>query len=1264
MQVRILGPFQVEETGRRIAIGGVRQRAVLADLALHANEVVPSEQLLVDLWGEDSPPSAANALQAAISRLRRVLPRSRLLTTAPGYSLRIFPAELDVRQFEQLLAEGRDALAAGNAADAAGMLDQALSLWRGPPLADFRYEPFAQAEIARMEELQLACLEERAEAHLALGSTGEVAAELRRLVSEHPLRERLRGQLMLALYRAGRQTEALEVYREFRSTLAEELGLEPSPALGELEAAILRQDAALSSGSASVRPPSPGPAPAGTPLARRPVTVLCVVLQMTSGSGMALDPEAHEVVSEHVAAGLTAVLERYGGKLAISDSDRLMGVFGVASLHEDDALRAAQASLATRDALAAEADTLGRRQGASLVYRFGLATGEALVGGSGPLGFAGDVGARAVTLAEAAEPGQILISRQTQQLAAAAIDTDRAGPDLFVLQSAPAGVRPLAVRLDAPLVDREQEMGLLQAAYAKATRERVTMTVSVIGEAGQGKTRLVQESAGRLGREVKVLTGRCLPYGEGITFWPLREVIHQAVGGHDSPEKIKALLGGEADAAGVAERLHRALGPGNQGRADAAEIFWAARRFLEIQARSQPVLVVFEDLHWAEPTFLDLVESLALEPGHSPIALVCVARPELLEQRPAWAAEADRAVSIELPPLDEGPAASLLDALTADQRLPPSTRARLMDTAAGNPLYLEQLAVSLSEQAGSERPALPPTIQALLAARLQRLGPGAGSVLARAAIIGKDFSLEAVRELLPPEARDPLGRNLQTLMAKGLVQQGPGRSPAEQYSFRHILIQQAAYRAIPKALRAELHQRFADWLEFRLPEPAPGLSEILGYHLEQAARYGHELWPAEAPSAALSLRAAGHLETAGRAAHDRGDDLAAVNLLDRAAALLPDHDPALGRVYTSLGAALTEAGQLEKAKAALDQAQRIAAAAGDEGQQAHARVQALLLGLKLDPHDAAAEITRALPGLRREFTRSQDELGICQILQLEAALSWDQARSAAAEDAWLRAAQYARRVNDRRELAEILSWLASAALWGPTPAPEGIRRCEEYLDEIGSHPYGRAVVLRYLAGLYAMQDDMTAAHAALSRSQSMLDALGPTMTAIVTQLAALVAMLDGDPATAESHLRREFEFLDQMGERRYLATTAAKLARAIADQGPGRYDEALHLLAISRDAAADEDLSAQAVGRGLSARILADRGRHREAEELARSAVALAAQTDLLSEHADTLLDLAHVLIAGGRIPEARAAAAQALDLYQRKGNLPGVRESLRCLSR
>jgi DNA-binding SARP family transcriptional activator len=1255
MHARILGSVQLEEGGRRIPMGGVRQRAVLVSLLLHANEVVPSEQLLMDLWGEDSPLSAANSLQAAISRLRRVLPPGRLITRAPGYALRIFPEELDVSQFEQLVSEGREALTAGSAEQAARTLRQALSLWQGPALADFRYEPFAQAEIVRLEELHLTCLEERVEADLALGSASVLVAELRRLVSEHPLRERLRGQLMLALYRDGRQTEALEVYREFRSVLRDELGLDPSPQLRELETAILRHDSLVSPTSTAT----------GAPLARRPVTVVCILLRVASNSGLALDPEAYEVVNEQSVSGLTAVLERYGGKLAISADERLIGVFGAASVHEDDALRAVRASLEGRRVLGSEMVDMLRRYGASLTYRFGLATGEALVGGSVPLGSAGNVSAQAVMLAEAAEPGQILISGQTQELAAAAIETESAGPDRFILQSAQATVRPLALRLDVPLVGRDEELRQLAAACAVASQEQVTTLVTVIGEAGIGKTRLVYEIERRHGHEMTVLTGRCLPYGEGITFWPLREVIRQASGGHDSPDKIKALLDGQPDAAEVAARLSLALGPGNQGRLDGAEIFWAARRLLETLARSRPLLVVFEDLHWAESTFLDLVESLAVQPGRSPVVLVCVTRPELLEQRPAWAAGTERALSIELMPLDGGSAAALLDSVTGDQGLPPSTRARLLETAAGNPLYLEQLAASLSEQAGSETwPVLPPTIEALLGARLQRLGPGASSVLARAAIVGKDFGVRQVRELLPPEARGPLSRNLQTLVAKGLVQHGPpDRRPGEEYSFRHILIQEAAYRTIPKSLRAELHHRFADWLEYVLWDPATQRPEILGYHLEQSVRYLSELRPAEAQSSPLPRRAASHLETAGRAAHDRGDALAAMNLLIRAAALLPRDDAALARLYTSLGTAMTEVGQLEQATATLDQAQAIAAVNGDEGQRAYARIQALLLGLKLAPNMAAAEIVQSLPELRNEFGRDPDEVGLCQTLQLEAAVYWIHGRSAAAEEAWRRAAEYARRANDRRQLTEILGWLASATLWGPTPTTEGIQSCEDYLNEVGNHPRGQALILNHMAGLYAMQDQFETAHATLSRAKSYLDILGPTMTAAVTQPAAFIAMLEGDPATAEMHLRFAYESLSLMGEKDNLATEAALLARAIAAQGQGRYGEASQLIAISQEAAAGEDIVTQILCRGLSARMLADRGRHAQATELASSAVELAAQTDLLSQHADALLDLAHVLAASGRFPEAQAAATQALDLYQRKGNLPGVRESLSYLA-
>jgi DNA-binding SARP family transcriptional activator/predicted ATPase len=1248
MRVRILGPFHLEDGGRSISIGGARQRAVLADLLLHANKVVPSERLLIELWGEDAPASAANALQAAISRLRRVLPTGRLVTTRSGYTLRIFPAELDVAQFEQLIFEGRDALSAGAAAQAVRLLDQAMTLWRGPPLTDFRYEPFAQAEIARLEELQVACLEERNEAHLALGTPSALTAELGRMVADHPLRERLRGQFMLSLYRNGRQAEALETYRQFRVTLTEELGLEPSSALRDLQAAILRHDPAL----------APGPAVSGAQPARRPITVLCVALRIAPGSGPALDPETHGAVTEQVVAGLTAVLGRHGGKLVAGGGEHLAGVFGVTAVHEDDALRAARASLEVREALTAEADALRRHYGARLAYHFGLATGEALVGGPGALGFAGDVGTRAVALAEAAEPGEILISRETQRLAAGAIETGPAGPDRFLLRSARADLRAIAVRLDAPLAGRGEEIGQLKAAYARAVREQLTVTVTVLGEAGLGKTRLVQEFAADLEPEANILTGRCLPYGEGITFWPLREMVRQAGRGDDSLEKIKSLLADDPEAATVAEHLHHAFGSNSQGRTAAAEIFWAARRFLEALARQRPVLVVFEDMHWAEPTFLDLVESLALRPGRWPIVVVCNARPELLDQRPAWTTETDLSVSIQLAPLGDDPAAALLDALIAGYAIAPATRARLLGTAAGNPLYLEQLAASLSEQGGSDsRPVLPPTIHALLSARLQRLGPGASSVLVHAAIVGKDFGEREVRELLPVPARVPLTRNLQALVAKGLVAQ---RGSGEEYSFRHILIQEAAYRSIPKSLRADLHHRYADWLESPASGPFPARSEILGYHLEQSVRYRTELWPATPESSALSGRAAGHLEAAGYAAHDRGDDLAAVNLLDRAAALLPDDAPALGRLYASLGTALVEAGQFERAETAFDGAQRITAASGDERQRALVRVETLLLRLRMIPDEAETEIAQALPSLRREFLASQDDLGICRALQLEAALHWNHARSGAAEDAWLRAAEYARKVNDRRQLADLFSWLASAALWGPTPAPEGVRRCQGYLAEIGSHPIGRAEILLNLAGLYAMRDDFAAAQETLGNAKSLLETLGPTMTAAVTQPAALIAMLAGDPATAERYLRLEFDSLYQVGERRFLATTAAVLARAIAAHGPDRYGEALELIALSRDCAAEDDLSAQAIGGSLHARILADQGRHREAGDLARSAAALAAQSDLLNEHADTLLDLSHVLASAGQVAEARAAATRALGLYQRKGNLPGARESLR----
>ncbi|HET9291465.1 MAG TPA: AAA family ATPase, partial [Actinomycetes bacterium] len=677
----------------------------------------------------------------------------------------------------------------------------------------------------------------------------------------------------------------------------------------------------------------------------------------------------------------------------------------------------------------------------ALAMRVGLATGEALVGGPDPAGFAGDATGRAVELAERAAPGEILVSGQTRRLAAGALEVEEAGGDRWRLVAAPVGARPLPFRLDAPLVDRREDLGRLREGLARAARERRPVLATVLGEAGIGKTRLVHELAERVAGEATVLTGRCLPYGDGITFWPLRELLAQAGAPQGTRQELEALLDGEPDAARVAEWLAGALGADGPGTLAAPEIFWATRRLLETLASRRPLLVVLEDLHWAEPTFLDLAETVAGQ-ARQGLQLLCLARPELLEQRPAWGDGVAAAFRVELGPLPDGDAGELLGALAG---APPEARERLLEVAAGNPLFLEQLAASLGER-GEDEHELPATIQALLAARLELLGPGERAVLWRAAVVGRDFTRDAVAELLPPEARGPLGRHLRVLAAKGLVSAAP---TAGRFHFHHLLVQQAAYRAIPKSHRAELHERFAGWAEGQAAE-----DEIVGYHLERAVRYRSELGPMDDQVRALARRAAGHLEVAGARAHARGDVPAAVGLLQRASSLLPAHDPARARSQTDLGAALMEAGRLEDAGRALEDAGRIAATAGDGRLAARARVQRLLLGLQVDIGRAQREVAEALPGLLATFEEAGDEVGLCQAWRLPAFVRWTQASSAAAEDAWRRAAVHARRAGDERQLTEVLGWLASAALWGPTPAPEGIRLCEGYLEEVGSHQTG------------------------------------------------------------------------------------------------------------------------------------------------------------------------------------------------------------------
>jgi DNA-binding SARP family transcriptional activator/tetratricopeptide (TPR) repeat protein len=1234
MEVRLLGSLELAEDGLPVAVGGARQRAVLALLVLHANQVVPAERLLVELWGEDAPPTAVNALQAAVSRLRRALPQGRLITRSVGYLFRAAPHEVDVGRFEQLLASGREALARGAAADAAGMLRRALSLWRGPALADFRFDPFAQTEIARLEELRLDCIEERIEAGLALGAAAELVGELQRLTAEQPLRERLRGQLMLALYRSDRQADALAVYRDLRDLFAEELGLEPAPALRELEAAILRQDPAV---GMPLAPSASAPAPA-----RKPVTVLCVELRVAAGAAVGLDPEALDVVLGDALAALGSTLERHGGKLAAVAGERILGVFGVPTLHEDDALRAAQAALAGRSALAAAVE---QNHGLSLTMRGGVATGDALVGGPEPPGFSSDAIGRAVELAASAPAGEILVSEATLQLAAGALEVEYVGPGRLRLRSAQVGARPRAVRLDAPLVGRDAQRSRLGEAFMHALRERAPVLATVLGEAGIGKTRLARELAAHLGGEATVLVGNCLSYGEGITFAPLRELIGQTGAGEGTRDELEALLAGQADAGRVAEYLSAALSPRGQGVFSAAEIFWATRRLLETLARREPLLVVFDDLHWAEATFLDLVEALAAQAEDAPMLLLCLARPELLEQRPAWPAGARRTVFIQLEPLADDDAATLLDALV---EVPPPAwgRKQLLEAAAGNPLFLEQLVASLSEQRRADGLPLPPTIQALLAARLERLGPGERAVLARAAILGMSFAVPAIAELLPEEARAPLGRHLQALVAKGLVESRRSNTTAEQgFRFRHVLVQQAAYRSVPKSLRADLHERFARWLARGAGQGA-GDDEILGYHLEQAYRYRTELGRAGPPERALAAQAAERLAAAGRAALTRGDLPAGARLLERAVVLLPLEDSARSALLPTLGLALLESGRLADADRILGEGIERASARNDSRLEARARVEQQFVRLQAGSSRGIAQARRVADAALAVLAEHGDDLGQCRAWCLRAWIGWTGALIAVADDAWRRAAEHARRAGDQRELFEILGWRASAAVWGPAPVSQAIARCTAIRDQVRASPVAVAVTLHPLGLLHAMDGDFDQARRLVRQGNEILDEFDRLHSA-VSHHEALVELLAGQPAAAEERLRLGYRRLEEMGERALLATTAAMLAQAVHAQG--HLQEANAFCQVSERTAAAEDLPTQVKWRGVRAKLLGWEGRTGEAAVLAREAVRLAAPTDMLTMRADALLDLAEVLRLSGPSAEADAVARQALALYERK---------------
>ena len=916
---------------------------------------------------------------------------------------------------------------------------------------------------------------------------------------------------------------------------------------------------------------------------RKTVTLVFTDVIDSTPLGEKLDAETYRRVISRYFIEVSRVLEHHGGTVEKFIGDAVMAAFGIPVLHEDDALRAVRAAGELREALAALNEELRTEYGVELGMRTGINTGEVVAGdpSEGHAFATGGAVAVAQRLEAAASPGEILIGEATYRLVRDAVLVEpleplelkgksqpvRAWRLLGVLSGAPAFAR----RLDAPMVGRERELERLREVFDEATRRRECRVINVIGTAGIGKSRLVNELLASVRDEASVLEGRCLPYGKGITYWPLRDLVRGA-GGELTRERIEELLEGDADAKKVAARVAGAIGIAGSTSAP-EETMWAVRRLLEHLARKQPLVIAFDDLQWAEPTFLDLIEYLLGWIRDAPILIVCLARPDLLEQHPGWLATAANASAITLDPLSEAEAESLLELLRGETELTADLFTRITEAAEGNPLYVEQMLAMLTENGnGSAKRdfAIPPTIHALLAARLDRLEPEERAVIERASVIGKEFWRGAVAELTPARERETAGPHLMTLARKEFIEPGASIFPEEDgFRFRHILIRDAAYLGVPKETRAELHERYADWLERTTGPKASELDEILGYHLEQAYGYRSELGPISELAEELATRAGERLGRAGRRAIVGGGDVAAAaSLLSRAVALLPEGHPLRPELLTELGSALMMTGDFAGAEGVLEEAvlSAEASAAGDARLESRALIEREFYKIFAGSEDATLTIpdvtARAIPILEE----AGDDLGLARAWRLRSELDIRAAHWGARAETLERALDHARRAGDLREEAMVVAQLAQALYFGPTPVEQAIERCERFLSDFTGDRSLEAAIWQHSGR--AARDARR-----LRRGSSTLGGGAQAVRASRARLPDArsgrtsprsIETLAGDYEAAERELRWGYETLERMGEESAQATIAAFLAETVYEQG--RDEEAERLTEISRAA--------------------------------------------------------------------------------------------------
>jgi class 3 adenylate cyclase/tetratricopeptide (TPR) repeat protein len=1010
---------------------------------------------------------------------------------------------------------------------------------------------------------------------------------------------------------------------------------------------------------------------------RKTVTVVFCDLVGSTPLAERLDAESLREVLARYFTEMQIVLERHGGRVEKYIGDAIVAVFGLPRAHEDDALRAVRAAAEMQAALSRVNEELEQRWGVRLANRTGVNTGEVVAGDitPGQRIVTGDMVNVAARLEQAAPQLEVLLGESTYRLVRDAVDVEVLEPlelkgkaervPAFRLVSVRAG-EALSRRTDTPLVGREAELGRLCEWLGRAVEQRSGQLVTLVGEAGVGKSRLIHEFVTRTCREATVLRGRCPPYGEGSTFWPLAEVVRQAAGihQHEPPEdaraKLAVLLADAED--GVVDRVSAAIGLSAESF-PIAETFWAVRSLVETLGREHPLVIVIDDIHWAESTFLDLLEYLAGSVHGTALLLLCTSRRDLIDERPEWAKEKPNAETIFLGPLSKDESTQIAMNLFGDIELPEKLRTRIVDAAGGNALFIEQM-LSMMVDDGLVREeggrwvasssassfVVPPSIFALLSARLDRLSGEERSVVDRGAVIGQIFYRGAVAALSPEALRLHVDTSLEALSRKELIAVQPSDFAGDDaFGFHHILIRDAAYRGLLKRTRIELHEAYAAWLE----EAAGNLlefEEVRGYHLERAYRYRTELGTPDEQARQVGDRAARLLSAAGRRAFAQGDMPAAASLLGRAVSLLPAQDPTRLALLPDLGEALSDLGEFARANELVEEAIQGAASMDDLRLGMDALVVKFLIRSSLEEGAWAEQILRETERAIFVLETANDSRALARAWRLVGFVHATEGNYGAAEEALRGAIELARSIGDRREETRNLSIYAACALYGPMPVSDAIRHCEDLLQSTTGNQRSEATIGLYLSQLYAMRGDFERARELYRGSRASLVEQGEAVLAAFTASnSARVEMMAEDPLAAEAELRRDYEVLERMGEKYFLSTVAGLLAHALCLRN--MLDEAEAFSRVGEETAGD-DVESQSLWRRARAKVLALWGRTEEAEALAREACALIERVDSPSTVANSLLDLAEVLALGGKPDEAVPLVQQAVLLHEKKGNL------------